>query len=165
MPVLDIEKLPSKLEEFLKPVLRAARLDLPFKIQTNAANPPHSETPDMMVEFSGADTDILLARGGELLEALEELSGRVLRIPIDDRAKLSFDCKNFRMLRAEELRLTAVTAAEMAVTGNAPFALNPMNSRDRRIVHLALKGNPAVRTESEGGGPYRKVVIFPAEKK
>ena len=92
-------------------------------------------------------------------------STKFLRLSTEERAQLSFDCGDYKSLRVEELRLTAATAAERVERTGQPFALNPMDARDRRIVHLALHDHPAVRTESQGGGPFRKVVIFPAEKK
>ena len=83
---------------------------------------------------------------------------------LTEQGKIAFDCRDFRIVRLDELRLMAETAAERVAHGRMPFSLSPMSSRDRRIVHLALKENPAVRPESDGGGPYRKVVIIPAEK-
>ena len=170
MPVLDFENAKTQLQEFLSRLLKTARIDLRFEIRpgsagSSAGNASGEErAAELTVDFSGPDTDILLAKGGELLEALEDISGRFLRIPSEERGRISFDSRDFKMLRVEELKLVAETAAENVVKSGAPFALNPMNSRDRRVVHLALKGNMAVRTESEGGGPYRKVVIFPAGK-
>jgi spoIIIJ-associated protein len=66
-------------------------------------------------------------------------------------------------MRREELRLMAQVAAERVIDTGDPFALNPMSPRERRIVHLALRDRPGVRTQSEGMGPDRKVVIFPAK--
>lgn len=165
MPILDVESLPAKIEEFLKSLAKAARLELKFVLSANPQNPPESESPDIAVDVTGNDTDILLARGGELLEALEELASRAMHIPIEQREKLFFDSNGYKALRAEEIRLTAITAAERVARSKMPFTLSPMNARDRRVVHLALQSNPGVRTESEGGGPNRRVVIHPAEKK
>ena len=83
--------------------------------------------------------------------------------PIERRC-IAFDSQGYKTLRLEELRLTAATAAEKVQHTGMPLALNPMDARERRIIHLALQENPAVRTESEGTGPHRKVVIYPAEK-
>ena len=172
--MLDIEKVTTTIEEFLSPLLKAARLNLQFRIRPapegdsklpKSNSGSESQLPLVTVDFSGPDTDLLLARGGELLEALEELTVRVLRLPLDDRSSISFDSGDFKSLRVEELRLTAETAAEMVQSSGRPFRLNPMNSRERRIIHLSLKDNPAVRTESEGFGSRRNVVILPAEKK
>ena len=171
MPPLDFEKAKTQLQEFLSRLLKTARIDLRFEIRPgtpgssagNADGEDHA--PELTVDFSGPDTDLLLAKGGELLEALEDVSLRFLRLPVEERGRISFDSRDFKMLRVEELKLVAVTAAEKVIKSGAPFALSHMNSRDRRVVHLALKDNPAVRTESEGGGPYRKVVIFPAAMK
>jgi spoIIIJ-associated protein len=66
------------------------------------------------------------------------------------------------MLRIEELRMSALTAADRVKRTGAPFRFNPMNSRERRIIHLALRNEPAVRSESAGMGPGRHVVIYPA---
>lgn len=167
MPVLDFEKSKTQLQEFLSRLLKTARIDLRFEIRPGAAGNASGEerAAELTVDFSGPDTDILLAKGGELLEALEDIAGRFLRLPSEERGRISFDSRDFKMLRVEELKLVAETAAEKVVKSGAPFALSPMNSRDRRVVHLALKGNTAVRTESEGGGPYRKVVIFPSAMK
>jgi spoIIIJ-associated protein len=59
--------------------------------------------------------------------------------------------------------MTARVAAERVQTSKQPFRLNPMSSRERRIVHLTLKETPGVRTESVGTGEERQVVIHPAE--
>jgi len=56
-------------------------------------------------------------------------------------------------------------AAERVQASRQPFRLNPMSSRERRIVHLALKDMTGVRTESIGMGEDRQVVIHPADSK
>jgi spoIIIJ-associated protein len=168
----EFEKVRQSIQEFLTRLLKAARFDLKFEIRAGgnavgngAASAGEPGSPEMMVDFSGPDTDLILQRGGELLEALEDVTVRFLRLPVEERGRIVFDSQDFKMLRVEELRLVALAAAEKVLNSGSPFSLNPMNSRDRRAIHLALKDNPAVRTESEGGGPYRKVVIFPAEQK
>ena len=60
--------------------------------------------------------------------------------------------------------LVAKVAAERVQSSKQPFRLNPMTSRERRIVHLALKHMPGVRTESVGVGEQRQVVIHPSDK-
>ena len=164
MALLDIARVRPQLDEFLTRLLELANLDLQFRIRSETEDSADGEPEAVTVEFSGSDTDLLLLRGGELLEALEDLTVRVLRLPAAARGLLAFDCLEYKALRLEELRLTAETAAETVARTGAPFSLSPMNARERRIIHLSLKDNPAVRTESEGFGPSRKVVIFPAEK-
>lgn len=169
MPVLEIESVRSRLEPFLKELLRLARCNVKFEIlpvpRRDGEQGAEEEGPEIVVNFSGPEVDLLLQRGGEFLSALEYVATKVLRLPPEERGRIEFDCGDYRSLRIEELRLTAAAAAERTERTGEPFALNPMDSRERRIVHLALRDNPAVRTESQGGGPYRKVVIFPAEKK
>ena len=65
---------------------------------------------------------------------------------------LQFDANDYRALRIEELRLSALTAAEKVKKSHLPFHFNPMNSRERRIIHLALRDEPTVRSESAGHG-------------
>ena len=165
MTELDLEKVKLQVEQMLGQVLKQAGFDLQFEMQAGTERYRDLGSPAIVVNFSGPDTDLLLERGGELLEALEHIFSKVLRLPLTNQGKIAFDCQDYRTLRLDELRLMAATAAERVASGGMPFSLSPMNSRDRRIVHLALKDNPAVRTESQGGGPYRKVVIFPAEGK
>jgi spoIIIJ-associated protein len=173
MPVLEIESVRSQLEPFLKDLLRLARCNVKFEIlpanrrdgEQGAEQGAEDDGPEILVDFSGPEIDLLLQRGGEFLLALEYVATKVLRLPPEERGRIEFDCNDYRSLRVGELRLTAATAAERVTRTGEPFALNPMDSRERRIVHLALRDNPSVRTESQGGGPYRKVVIFPADKK
>jgi spoIIIJ-associated protein len=160
MPSLDFEKAKEKLQDFLSGLVRAGRLHLKFRIEPGVTSEDRGGA-ELLVEFDGEDSDILLARGGEVLAALEHLGAKALHLSVEDQHLISFDCQDYKNLREVELRLMAETAAERVARSSAPFALNPMNSRERRIVHLALKDNPAVRTESEGAGPGRKVVIYP----
>jgi spoIIIJ-associated protein len=121
------------------------------------------ENPDVVVKFSGVDVDLLLENKAELLLALEHLTMEVLGIPAEEHSRLCFDANDYRMLRIEELRVSALTAAERVKRSHAPFNFNPMNSRERRIIHLALRKETAVRSESAGVGPQRQVVVYPAD--
>ncbi len=164
MAALDLGKVKPQVEQLLGPLLQQAGFNLQFQMQAGTERYRDLGSPELVVDFSGPDIDLLLERGGELLEALEQIVTKSLRLPLTEQGKIVFDCREFRILRLDELRLMAETAAERVAHGRMPLPLNPMSSRDRRIVHLALKENPAVRTESDGGGPYRKVVIHPVEK-
>lgn len=165
MAPLEIEPIQSKLEPILRQLLRLACFDVKFQIEEATQQNAETGAPEIIVNFSGPDTDLLLQRGGELLAALEYIAVKFLRLSPEERLGIAFDCGDYKSLRVEELRLTAATAAERVERSGQPFALNPMDARERRIVHLALRDHPAVRTESQGNGPFRKVVIFPAEKK
>jgi spoIIIJ-associated protein len=151
-----------QISTFLDTVLNGARLNVKYVVEEGETRHPDFENPDIVVKFTGPDVDLLLENKAELLLALEQLTMEVLHIPLEEHAKLCFDANDYRMLRIEELRLSAVTAADKVKRTGAPFRFNPMNSRERRILHLALRNEPAVRSESAGVGPGRQVVIYPA---
>ncbi|HYZ84459.1 MAG TPA: R3H domain-containing nucleic acid-binding protein, partial [Bryobacteraceae bacterium] len=106
--------------------------------------------------------NLLLANKAELLLALEHLTMEVLRMQANEHSQLQFDANDYRMMRIEELRLSALTVAEKVIKTRVPFEFNPMNSRERRIIHLALRNETGVRSESSGVGPHRQVVVYPA---
>jgi spoIIIJ-associated protein len=123
------------------------------------------ERPEILVDLAGPDSALLLDRGGELLRALELLAMEILRLPSGEHEKISFDCQNQRSLRLEELRMLATVAAEKVRQTGAPYQFAPMSSRERRMVHLALREHTDLRTESDGEGPRRSVVVYPADYK
>jgi spoIIIJ-associated protein len=114
------------------------------------------------VQFKGSDVDLLLANKAELLLALEQVTMEALRMPSEDHSRISFDANDYRMLRIEELRLSASAAAEKVKRTGAPFFFNPMNSRERRVIHMALRDETELRSESGGFGSHRLVVVYPA---
>ncbi len=93
------------------------------------------------------------------------LALEILRLPSGEHEKISFDCQNQRSLRLEVLRMLATVAAEKVRQSGAPYQFAPMSSRERRIVHLALREQTDLRTESDGEGPRRSVVVYPADYK
>jgi len=106
-----------------------------------------------------------LERGGELLRSIEFLALEMLRLPGNEHEKVCFDCMNHRGMRLEELRLAAVVAAEKVRKTKMPYEFAPMSSRERRIVHLALREQSDLRTHSEGEGLRRYVVVYPENYK
>jgi spoIIIJ-associated protein len=77
---------------------------------------------------------------------------------------VSFDAGNFKALRAQELRMAAETAAEKVRKSGIPYAFPPMNSRERRLLHLAFRSLEGVETASSGEGQDRFLAVYPAGK-
>src|ERR1700720_546136 len=140
----------NKINEFLQAVVTNGGLHLKYRIVVDP--PPQSEweKPEIFVDFSGPDSTLLLDRGAELLRALELLALETLHLQSGEHEKISFDCKNQRSMRFNELRIAAGVAAEKVRQTGTPFHFAPMSSRERRIVHLALRDQPDLRTETEG---------------
>ena len=151
-----------KIDSFLRPVLQNGGFQVRYEILDSESAADDFETPDITVKFTGPDVDLLLSNKAELLLALEHVTMELIRMPSEDHSRISFDANDYRLLRIEELRLSAVTAAEKVKRTGVPFRFNPMNSRERRVIHLALRNETAVRSESAGAGPQRQVVVYPA---
>lgn len=149
------------LREFLEKIVRLSHFELEVKVRTAAE--ASDGAAEVYADLDGKDKEILLAHGGELLRALEHLAYRALGLEPAFHEKIHIDCGGFRALRFEELKMTARVAAERVQSSGQEFRLNPMSSRERRIVHLALKEFSGVRTESIGTGEERQVVIYPAK--
>jgi len=167
VPIPDKLAAAKKINEFLQSVVTHGGLRLKYRI---TVDPPVAENrdwekPEILVDFAGPDSVLLLDRGGELLRALELLALEMLHLPSGEHEKISFDCQNQRSLRLEELRMAAAVAAEKVRKTGTPYHFAPMSSRERRIVHLALRDHADLRTESDGEGLRRCVVLYPADYK
>jgi spoIIIJ-associated protein len=154
------------LRRFLEEIIGTSGLELKTTVRFLAPEESAEEgEAEVAADLDGKDREILLERGAEVLKAFEHVALRALRLEPAFHEKIHIDCGGYRALRFEELRMTARTAAERVQTSRQPFRLNPMSSRERRIVHLALKSMPGVRTESVGIGEDRQVVIHPENSK
>ncbi len=163
---LDRTAAAEGLREFLAEMIRAGGFRLTPTVRALPVGAPVEEgEPEVFADLDGPDKEIMLERGGDLLKSLEHLAYRALRLEPQWHEKIQIDCAGYRALRFEELRMTARLAAERVQASRQSFQLNPMSSRERRIVHLALKEMAGVRTESVGTGEKRQVVIHPAEAK
>jgi len=161
---LDREAASEALRSFLENIVHAAVFEL--KVRVRVAEPTSSAQEgeaEVFADLDGKDKEILMARSGEVLKALEHLAFRALNLEPAFHERIHLDCGGVRALRFEELRMTARVAAERVIASRQPFQLNPMSSRERRIVHLALKDMLGVRTESAGTGEERHIVIHPAD--
>jgi len=163
---LDRQATAEALRHFLDSIVRAAKLEL--KVNVRAISPEEAGTQgdaEVLADLDGRDKELVLEHGAELLKAFEHLAFKALRLEPAYHEKIHIDSGGYRALRFEELRMTARVAAERVLMSRQPFRLNPMSSRERRIVHLALKDMAGVRTESIGVGEERQVVIHPANSK
>ena len=106
MSIPDKLAAANKINEFLQAVVTHAG----FSPEVTALLDPLPsrnrdwEKPEILVDFAGPDSALLLDRGGELLRALELLALEMLRLPSGEHEKISFDCQNQRSLRIQELR-------------------------------------------------------------
>jgi len=167
MSIPDKVAAAQKINTFLQAVVTHGGLHLKYRIVVDPPLPENRdwEKPEILVDFSGPDSAMLLDRGGELLRALELLALEMLRLPSGEHEKVCFDCQNRRSMRIQELRAAATVAAEKVRKTGSPYEFNPMSSRERRSVHLALRDEADLRTESEGEGAHRRLVVYPKDYK
>ncbi|HEY5425052.1 MAG TPA: R3H domain-containing nucleic acid-binding protein [Candidatus Tumulicola sp.] len=158
---------PSTLEHFdlpeeAKPVrdLLAEILSLMGLQQVDIHYIPRSEGE--YLEVTGPDLGMLIGRHGNTLEALNLIFNNILNVGVrSNRRYYTIDAEGYRARRAEQLKDLALATLDRCLREGAPQRLEPMLPSERKIVHIALAESAAVRTESEGEEPERRIVVFP----
>ncbi len=143
------------VEDLLDLIIRAAGLDLVYRLVTAPAG-----TPEILVELSGPDAPLLTERNGELLHAMEHIAAKILHLEPEEHHRILFDADRFKADRSRDLQLAAETAIGHVRNTGQPFAFPPMTSRERRMLHLALQPS-GLPTSSSGENPRRFVVLYP----
>jgi spoIIIJ-associated protein len=141
-----------RLADFLSRFVEAS----PFEIHCHVTE----EEERIRVELQGPDREMFLERRGEGLLSLQVLLGRVAAQEGISRP-VFVDSGGFRQGREEEIAEIAILAAERVKKMKESQKLRPMDPYERRLVHIALKDDPDVETESEGEGFEKRVVIHP----
>ncbi len=167
MPIDDLQQSAQKIAGFLNTLNKLGGMRLKYRI--SAGEVAHDGDggdvrQTINVELAGPDVPLVIQHNGELLRALETLAAQMLRLDHHEHHLVSFDAANFKALHAQELQLAAETAAEKVRQTGMPYSFPPMNSRDRRMMHMACKGLQGVETASVGEGTDRFLVIFPEGK-
>jgi spoIIIJ-associated protein len=116
-------------------------------------------------DVTGGDSALLIGKRGQTLEAIQYLVEKIVNKKNTERVKIIVDVEGYLESRKENLERLANRLADKAKKVGKPMTIGQMNSHDRRIVHLLLKNDINVRTQSIGDGQYRKLMIFPKKKK
>lgn len=149
------------LTSFLEALRTSGGLRFDYEIRTRDAGPDTAQPALTEVILSGPDTPLLLERNGELLHAIESLAAAILRLEPEQAEQLSFDADGFKASRAAAITEAAEAAIGTVQATGKPYLFAPMNSRERRLLHLALVPS-GLATASSGLGPRRFVVLYPA---
>ncbi len=120
---------------------------------------------DIVLNMEGNNAGILIGYKGRTLEALEYIVNRAVNKVAENRVRVILDSENYRQRKEESLRRLALKMSEQAKKTRKTATINAINPHDRRIVHLALKGDPDVQTKSDGEGLLKKVHIIPNRRK
>ena len=115
----------------------------------------------MTFEIDGPDAGLLIGRRGETLQALQFIVRMVTNRQLGRKAHVVIDIEDYRERRVQMLRRLARRTAGRVGSSGREYTLEPMSPAERRIIHMSLAGHDEVRTESEGEGNQRRVVIFP----
>ncbi|MBO9308496.1 MAG: protein jag [Chloroflexi bacterium] len=130
-------------------------------IRAQPAQQQSGEPQHWTLDVRGAGLSELIGRRGETLAALQYITRLITSRQLGRRAYLVVDVNGYKARREVILRRLALRMAEQAIQSGRTVSMEPMPPHERRIVHLALKDNPNVSTESVGEGDDRRVTIVP----
>lgn len=123
------------------------------------------DTPALLLEVVGDDLGILIGRKGETLRDLQYLVRLIVARRLGGQVNIVVDVEEYKARRERTLRQLARRTAERVIATGRPVHMEPMNSYERRIIHLELRTVKGIYTQSSGEGERRKVGIFPGNSR
>jgi spoIIIJ-associated protein len=125
---------------------------------------PGDPAGEIRIEIEGRDSGRIIGKKGQVLSAIQHIVNRVVNRPGLDRRHVVVDAEGYRQRREDTLATMAQRLGKKALEEGKIITFEPMNPRDRRIVHLALAKFPGVVTKSDGEGEGRRVQIIPVRR-
>ncbi len=144
-------------KEFVSGLLERMGLEVAIEVR------PRGDV--LSLDIVGNDMGLLIGRHGETLRALEFLTNLACGKGGGDVKRVLVDVSGYRKRREMELEEMARILARWVQRTGQSAATQPLDARDRRVVHVALQDAPAVTTHSEGEEPFRRVVVSLKESK
>ncbi|OGO05638.1 MAG: hypothetical protein A2Y73_05600 [Chloroflexi bacterium RBG_13_56_8] len=124
-------------------------------------DPETNDVSPLILNLVGDGLGILIGRRGETLRDLEFIVRLIMSRRLGEWPNLVLDVEGYREKRAQSLRSLAKRMADQARHTGQRVTLEPMPAYERRIIHITLRDEADVYTESTGEGEARKVQIFP----
>jgi spoIIIJ-associated protein len=136
-------------------------LNLQAQVSAHYASTERDGRHNIHVDIRGNDLSVLIGRRSETLSAFQYVASLIVGKEEQQFVQLTVDVEGYRDRREKQLIQIANRMADQVTKSGRRQTLEPMPSAERRIIHIALREHPAVKTESTGDEPYRKVVILP----
>lgn len=116
---------------------------------------------ELILDITGDDLAVLIGRHGRTLDSLQFLISSITSRIVGHRYPIVVDVEGYKARQRQKIEDIALNAADKAVDQDRSIKLRPMTPYERRIVHIALRGDDRVETVSEGEGRARRVVVSP----
>lgn len=159
---VSADAVPQDVAEIAKQVLETLLRGMGIRSQVVIhRDGQDSDGPDFVLDIVGADLGILIGRRGETLRDLEYLARLIVASKTHSNERFMVDVEGYRTRRERVLRELAKRMADRVKQNRQPITLEAMPPNERRIVHLALRDHPNVKTQSIGEGDRRRVMILP----
>ena len=147
-------ELLESMKSFLGDLIQRLDLDLQFSCEM--------EEDGIHVRLEGSDGSLVLADSARMLYAINHLLNQIFFRKSEEGCNFWVDCEGYRSEREQELALLSKKAAERVRVSGKEFCFQSLPASERRIIHLALAEESGVRTQSEGSGAHRCVVVLPS---
>src|SRR6202142_4485550 len=121
---------------------------------------PREDRHPIMVDIRGQDLGVLIGHRGETLNAFQYIASLMVGKETQQFIHLIVDVEGHRDCRERQLRQLAQRMAEQVIKTGRKLTLEPMTAAERRVIHMELREHPAVKTQSMGEEPHRKVTIL-----
>jgi spoIIIJ-associated protein len=161
------ERVDAADEQIAKEILRELLAYMGVEADIVAVDNPSSvpltveDPPTIFLDVLGRDLGMLIGRRGDNLAQIQYLVNLLANQRLTTWTRVIVDVEGYRSRREESLVGLAERVARQVARSRRPITLEPMPPNERRIVHLTLKSNPDVTTESSGEGSMRRVTVQP----
>jgi spoIIIJ-associated protein len=145
--------LSQKLRDFVAAVLSAMGAEAAVTIDESADG--------FRIDVEGDGAETLLFHRGEALRAFQTIVNTAFRRELGDSRKVLVDCQGFRRDKDAELKQMARFLADKVLKSGTPQEIGPLNSYERRIVHMAVAEIDGLSSESIGDAAVKTVIISP----